>query len=85
VTITLNIPPDLEAGLLAQAQAGGRTVEQFLLSMVEGAVTPDRRLPLSPRERAEAFQRWSIGHRPTPLLSDYAVSRESMYGDRDAS
>ena len=40
VTVTLNFKPDIEAGLLAQAQASGMTVEEYLLSMVEGVVLP---------------------------------------------
>ena len=42
MTVTLNFKPDVEAGLLAQAQASGMTVEEYLLSMVEGAVAPAR-------------------------------------------
>lgn len=37
----------------------------------------------SPEERATAFEVWSAGHRPTPLLSDYAVSRDGMYEGPD--
>lgn len=37
----------------------------------------------TPHERAEAFRAWAESHRrDTPLLSDFAVSRESMYGER---
>jgi hypothetical protein len=38
---------------------------------------------LSPEERAAAFEAWSAGHRPAPLLSDYAVSRDGIYEGRD--
>ncbi|HWY20126.1 MAG TPA: hypothetical protein VNX26_02840 [Candidatus Acidoferrum sp.] len=38
---------------------------------------------LSPEERAAAFEEWSAGHRPTPPLSDYAVSRDGMYEGRE--
>jgi hypothetical protein len=37
VTVTLNLKPEVEAGLLAQAQASGMTLEEYVLSMVEGA------------------------------------------------
>ena len=37
---TLNLKPEVEAGLLAQAQASGMTVEEYLLSLVEGVVLP---------------------------------------------
>ena len=84
MTVTLNLNPELEAGLLAQAQAGGKTLEEYLLSMVSGAITPATGKVLTPEQRAAAFQAWSAGHRPTPPLSDYAASRESMYEGRDA-
>ena len=83
MTLTLNFKPDIEAGLLAQAQASGMTVEEYLLSMVEGVVLPAPRETRSPEQRAAAFEAWSADHRATPPLSDYAVSREVMYGGRD--
>lgn len=38
---------------------------------------------VSAEELAEAFEAWSAGHRSTPALSDYAVSREGMYEGRE--
>ena len=36
----------------------------------------------TPEERARAFREWASSHdRNPPLLSDYAVSRESIYDD----
>jgi hypothetical protein len=83
VTVTLNFKPDIEAGLLAQAQASGMTVEEYLLSMVEGVVLPATQKARSPEQRAAAFEAWSANHRPTPPLSDYAVSRKVMYEGSD--
>jgi hypothetical protein len=82
MTVILNLKPELEAGLLAQAQASGMTVEEYLLSVVE-AVIPRAQKILSAEERAAAFEAWSAGHRPTPPLSDYAVSRDGIYEGRD--
>ena len=82
MTVTLNLKPEVEAGLLAQAQISGMTVEEYLLSMVEGAVLPTAPKTLSPEQRAAAFESWSANHRITPPLSDYAVSREAMYDGR---
>jgi len=81
MTVTLNLKPEVEAGLVAQAQANGMTLEQYLLSVVEGAALSTSQKILSPEERATAFEAWSASHRPTPDLSDYAVSRESIYDD----
>lgn len=83
MTVTLSFKPEVEAGLTAQAQASGMTVEEYLHSMVEGVVFPAAQKTLSPDERAAAFEAWSASHRPTPPLSDYAVSREAMYEGRD--
>jgi hypothetical protein len=81
MTVTLSFKPEVEAVLTAQAQASGMTVEEYLLSMVEGVVFPAGQKTLSPEERAAAFEAWSASHRPT--LSDYAVSREAMYEGRE--
>ena len=84
MTVTLHLKPEVEAGLLAQAQASGLTLEQYLLSMIEGAALRSAtETPLSPDQRAAAFEAWSASHRPTPPLSDQAVSRESFYEGRD--
>lgn len=83
MTVTLTFKPEVEAGLLAQAQASGTTVEEYLLSMVEGAVLPATPQSLSPEQRAAAFEAWSASHPLTPPLSDYAVSREAMYEGRE--
>jgi hypothetical protein len=63
--ITLNLKPELEAVLFAQAQASGMTVEEFLVSVVASALLPARQHTLSAEERAKEFEAWSAGHRPT--------------------
>jgi hypothetical protein len=83
MTVTLNLKPELEAGLIAQAQASGMTVEEYVLSVVEGAVLPATQKTLSAEERAAAFEAWSASHRNTAPLSDYAVSRDGIYERRD--
>ncbi len=78
MTVTLNLKPEVEAGLLAQAKGAGMSLEEYLLSMVEGAVEGAvegvilpamPRIP-SPEQRAAAFEAWSASHRVTPPLSD---------------
>jgi len=36
MTVALNLKAEVEAGLLAQAQANGMTLEEYLLSLLEG-------------------------------------------------
>ena len=39
---------------------------------------------ISSKEKARLWRQWAESHsRKTPLLSDAAISRESIYGDRD--
>jgi hypothetical protein len=83
MTVTLKLKPEVEAGLLKQAKASGKTLEEYLLSMVEGAVLQKAPENSSAEERVAAFEAWAAGHRPSPLLSDYAVSREAMNEGRD--
>ena len=64
MTVTLNLKPELEAGIFAQAQASGMSIEAYLLSVIEGAVLPSIRQRVSPEERAAAFETWSVSHRP---------------------
>jgi len=83
MTVTLKLKPEVEAGLLAQAEASGMTLEEYLLSLVEGAALAKTQGISSAEERAAAFQTWAGGHRPTPPLSDYAASRQAINGDHD--
>lgn len=82
MTITLTLKPEVEAGLIAQAQAKGMSLEDYLLSMIEGAALSPQKT-MSPEERAAAFEAWSANHTSTPALSEYAVSRDSMYEGRE--
>ena len=41
MTVTLNLKPELEAGLLAQAQATGLTLEDYLQQLVEREVSAE--------------------------------------------
>ena len=38
MSVTLHLKPEVEAGLLSQAQASGMGLEEYLLSLAEGAV-----------------------------------------------
>jgi hypothetical protein len=62
------------------AEEGGLAdLEQNLRRAEEGDLEES---PLSPTEKAAAFRAWAESHpRGLPLLSDEAISRESMYSD----
>lgn len=86
MTLTLELSPEREAALKAQAQARGMSVEQWLLDLTE-QLAPSTSIAhlqkTNPKEWARQFHEWAESHdRLTPLLSDEAISRESIYPDR---
>lgn len=87
MTVTIKLPPEIEAGLLAQAQAQGLDVSDYIENLVRGqimarasALTPPA-YELSPEEWIREFKAWAPSHDADnlPILSDEAISRESMY------
>ena len=86
MTLTLELSPEREAALKAQAQARGMSVEEWLLELTERAAPSTSIAHLqktNPKEWARQFRAWADSHDPnTPVLSDEAMSRESIYPDR---
>ncbi len=62
------------------------SVEAWLLELTDDTRPTDPRSlqdELTPQEWVRQFNAWVEGHdRSTPLLSDDAISRESIYSDR---
>jgi hypothetical protein len=86
MTLTLELSPEREAALKAQAQARGMSIEQWLLNLAE-QLAPSTSIAhlqrTNPKEWARQFHEWAESHdRTTPPLSDEAISRESIYPDR---
>ena len=81
------LTPELAKEILAAAAARGITVEEYLQNVIthgdEDAERKDQ--ALSPQERVRLWQQWVDGHSyiKSPPLSDYAVSRESIYTRED--
>jgi hypothetical protein len=92
MTVTIELSPDVEAGLLAQAQAEGLAVSEYVQNLVRGQIaartstnaTPRPAYELSPEEWVRKFEAWTESHAGLnlPLLSDEDISRESIYADR---
>jgi hypothetical protein len=86
-TTTIEVDP-LTAGLLkAQAEAKGLTLADWLRSVAETepkSPQPSFFETASPEERASAVEEWASRQRSSaPPLSDEAISRESIYGERE--
>lgn len=57
MTVTLNLKPEVEAGILAQAVAHGMAVEEYILSLVEEAAVAGAAKPsLAGQAREEAVR-----------------------------
>ena len=82
--IQLEVQPDTAAIVTAQARRQGLSVDTYLRRLVrELDAAPILKPPLSPQEKAGLWRKWAASHNPqTPLLSDEAISRESIYRER---
>lgn len=84
--MTIKLSPEREAAMKAQAQARGLMIEQWLLELA-GQHTPLAPIAhlqkADPETWARHFDEWVNSHDPqTPILSDEAMSRKSIYPDR---
>lgn len=86
MTVTLELSPEIEAALKSQAQARGLSIEQWLLQLAQQnapSVSIAHLQKTNPKEWARQFRAWAESHDPnTPVLSDEAMSRDSIYPDR---
>ena len=82
MSITVHLHPAIESGLSLLAKQRGLTVSEYIQEIVdrEGAIAAAT--VLSGQEKAAAFLEWAESFPETPLLSDDAISRASMYPDR---
>ena len=83
MSITLELPLEEEQRLRRQAELAGRDVNDFLREIVRENTFSTFSQPS--REEWEKMLDDFGDTAPfnAPLLSDYAVSRESIYGDHD--
>lgn len=83
MSLTISLPPDLETQLLAQAKAQGIEVEQYVRSLLESHL-----LQCESDQQDWQSLLHQLGNSPSladaPPLSDEAISRESIYGEREA-
>jgi hypothetical protein len=88
MTLKLDIPKDVEAGLLAQAQAEGVSLDQFVRRKLETiAHVPIQRSQSSgPTASPEAWEReveeWFDSFSQSTVLPEKAFHRPDWYPDR---
>ena len=86
----IELPDEQVAALKAKAAAAGLTLEAWLKQLAAPEMTgekPDQTSIVhlqksNPEEWARRFRAWADSHDPAlPVLSDTAMSRESIYPD----
>jgi hypothetical protein len=91
MTVTIELPPDIGASLLAQAQAHGLGISDYVQNLVRGQVIAREKADVKSRPAYELstdewmrqFEAWTRSHAGNPVvLPDEAMERESIYGDR---
>jgi len=87
MSIRVELTPEMEADLAAQAARSGVSLDQYVRTVLEKHVlsAPIRPVMMSAADRARAFEEWAekFPYRRTEPLPDEAVARESFYLDTD--
>lgn len=82
MTVTLDLDPELEERVVAQAVAQGLSLEGYLLSVIEAAAVPAAAERASLEEFEAAMDELAEGLDHLPVLAPEALTRESIYGHR---
>jgi hypothetical protein len=84
MTIQVELNPEIEARLVAEASARGVAIEEYARELLLEAlhVSPSKRGHLTPEEAREMLRAMGEGSEKLPVLRDSAFSRESFYEGR---
>ncbi|MFN0171975.1 MAG: hypothetical protein ACKV22_36680 [Bryobacteraceae bacterium] len=83
MTITLDLPPEIEARFIAEAQATGVPVGEVVKAYLLQRTPPVSTMNLSLEEWDKAWDDLLDSMPDIPTLSDEAISRESIYSRDD--
>jgi hypothetical protein len=82
MTVTLNLPPQVEQAYLAEAHARGLSLEDLVRDVLLARQPSPAAKELPPDEWVREFKAWVESHAGnTVVLPDAAMERESIYGD----
>jgi hypothetical protein len=85
MTVTLELKPEVEERIVAEAKARGLSVEDYIQQKLEGEPTTQDPNALRSDEWLRKWNEWLSSHDyiKAPPLSDEAISRESIYRERE--
>lgn len=79
MSVVIDLPPEIEADLTAQADAQGVPLLEYLRHLLEDHASVGTHHALTPDQRAAVWRALAKDLPHTPPLSDAAISRESIY------
>lgn len=84
MTVTLDLPVDVEQAYLDEASARGITLEVLVREVLLAHEPPPTVSEMTPEEWVREFKAWTRSHSEDdlPVLPDQAISREFIYEDR---
>lgn len=89
MTLTIDLPPELEDRLLREAERQGLSASEYTLRLIEQQLPPQQEErkslweTLTPDEWKREFRAWINTHDATkPPLPPEALERASFYGER---
>ncbi len=90
IAIVLELKPKVEARLTSLAAIQGVSVEEYIQSFLESLASLDEEPSydsMTPEQWSKEFEEWLDGHDyiTAPPLTDEAISRESIYREREDS
>jgi hypothetical protein len=80
MSVTIDLPPEIEANLADRAQEQGISLAEYLEHLIGGMVPTGKAKPLTPAERAAAWIEAARTLPDTPPTAD--ESRETIYNSR---
>jgi hypothetical protein len=81
MSVTIDLPPEIEESLAAQAAALGVPLAEHLRRLLAEQAGASKARPKTPQERVKLWR--DVSRLPdTKPLSDEAISRESIYAER---
>ncbi len=84
MTITLNLPPQVEQAYLEEARARGLSLDVLVRDVLLERQPFLTAADLTPEQWVDEFRAWVHSHSGDdfPVLSDEAISREFIYQER---
>lgn len=84
MTVKLELNPEVEAGLLAQAEAHGLSLEGYIQQVLRersAASAPSAKGTTGSAAKARAFRVFAAAHRSVGSLTDESLRRENLVRD----